>query len=166
VGAGDNAVWSDVANAINPPKVRLVQQAAQTLAHATNADITFGAGSEELDTHGFHDTASNPARVTPNVAGWYRCRGHVHVASGGGNLTQIVAGLAKNGARVAPQQVTRPDPTAAAGSAASEALISCNGSTDYITLVAQQQTSTSASRDTSVSAPFQSTLEVVYEGPL
>lgn len=164
--AGDNAFWSDVQYAVNPPTVRLVQQAAQTLNNGANAEITFGAGSEEEDTHGFHDTSTNNQRVTPTIPGRYRCRGHVHVAAGGGNLTQVVAGLAKNGSRVAPQAVVRPDPTGAAASAASEALIRCNGTTDYITVVAQQQNSAAGTRDTSVSAPFQSTLEVVYEGPL
>lgn len=164
--AGDRAFWSDVSTAVQKPIVRLVQVVAQSLAHAVNADLTFGAGSEELDTHGFHDTAVNPTRVTPNVPGWYRCRAHLHLAAGVGNTTQMGVGLAKNAGRVAPQNINRPDPTTAALSIASEALISCNGSTDYITAVVQQQNSGAGARDTSVLAPFQSTLEVVWERPL
>jgi hypothetical protein len=164
--AGDNAAWSDVANTVYRPMVRLVQNAAQPLGHAVNAVLTFGAGSEELDTHGFHDTATNPSRVTPNVAGWYRCRAHLHMAATAGNLTQLGCGLQKNGARVAPQNVVRPDPSTAGSSAASEALISCNGTTDYIEAIVQQQNASAVSKDTSTAAPFVSTLEVVYERPL
>ena len=42
--AGDNAYWSDVANLVNKPLVRLVQQAADTFTTAVTRSLSFGAG--------------------------------------------------------------------------------------------------------------------------
>jgi hypothetical protein len=166
VGAGDNAYWSDVSTTIEKPLVRLIQQSAQSLPSATNTALTFGTSSEDIDTHGFHSTSSNTSRVTPTVAGYYRCRAHLHMASGANNLTQLVVGIGKNGTRVDPHTVYRPDPSTAATGAASEAIVSCNGSTDYIEAIVNQQNSGSTSRDTGSATPFRSTLEVEYIRPL
>jgi hypothetical protein len=144
------------------PLVRLVQPVAQTLTHAANAALTFGTDSEEIDTHGFHSTTTNTSRVTPTVPGYYRCRAHLHMAAGANNLTQLVIGIAKNGTRVTPHMVYRPDLSVNATSASSSAIVSCNGSTDYIEAIANQQNSGSTTRATSVASPFQSSLEVEY----
>lgn len=156
----------DVDVIANPPLVRLVQQSAQSLGSATNTALTFGSGSEEIDTHGFHDTSSNTSRVTPTVAGYYRCRAHLHMASGANNLVQLVIGIAKNGTRMDPQNVYRPDPTTAATSVATEAIVACNGAGDYIEAIANQQNSGTTSRDTSSTSLFRSTLEVEFIRPL
>jgi hypothetical protein len=150
----------------NKPIVRLVQAIAQPLTSGVNADLIFDTGSTEIDTHNFHSETVNPTRVTPTVPGVYRCRAHLHIASSAGNLTQVVMGVSKNGTRVTPHDVFRPDPTTAAGSTNSEALVQINGSGDYITATVQQQNSTAAVKNTSVGAPFASVLEIEYVRPL
>ena len=54
-----------MANDVNSPKVRLVQQAAgvQTIA-TSDTTLTFGSGSEDYDTNGWHDETTNPSRIT------------------------------------------------------------------------------------------------------
>lgn len=146
------------------PLVRLIQQSAQSLNNATNTDITFGVGSTDIDTHAFHSESSNTARVTPTVAGYYRARAHLHMAAAAASYTQLVVGLSKNGTRVDPHTVYRPDPTVAATGCSAEAIISCNGSTDYITMTANQ--TSGGARDTGSATPFRSTLEVEFLRPL
>lgn len=162
--AGDKAFWSDVADTIAPPYVRLVQQAAQSLANATLVAITFGAGSEEYDTHNFHDMVTNPSRITPSVPGIYECTGTVSLVSAA--YTQVYVRFRLNGANVSPWVVT-PTPSAAgtgAVSLQSTVRIPCNGTTDFIEFLAQQ--TSGAARNTDASAGFASTLEVVRFRPL
>lgn len=37
-----------------------------------NTFLSFGAGTEVVDTDGFHSTTVNPTRITPTVAGYYQ----------------------------------------------------------------------------------------------
>jgi hypothetical protein len=134
MGAGDRAYWSDLANTIYPPLVRLVAQATQSIAAAVA--VQFGTGSEEVDTHGFHDTATNNSRITPTVAGWYRLTATVNMQSAA--YSQILMVFRKNAANVAPLVPFRPDAAAAAaGGVQLTATVSANGSGDYFEIVTQ-----------------------------
>lgn len=152
------------ASSSEKPLVKLIQQTAQSLANATNTDLTFGAGSTDIDTHGFHSETVNTARITPTVAGYYRCKMHLHMGTAGANYTQLVVGLSKNGTRVDPHMVTRPDPTTAANGTMAETMVACDGVSDYLTMTVNQ--TSGGSRDTGSASPFRSTFEVEFLRPL
>src|SRR5687768_10520261 len=77
VAVGDDILAEHINLFLLRPICHLVQAADQSMAHnATNA-ITFGSGSEVFDTHGFHDTATNNTRITPNIAGVYEVSGKI-----------------------------------------------------------------------------------------
>lgn len=162
--AGDKAFWSDVADTIAPPYVRLVQQAAQSLANATPVAITFGTGSEEYDTHNFHDMVTNPSRITPSIPGVYEMTGTVSLVSA--PYTQAYVRARLNGANVSPWVITPTPSAAGTGPLALQITvrIPCNGTTDFIELFAQQ--TSGAARNTDASAGFASVLEVVRLRPL
>lgn len=164
MSAGDKANWADVADAIRPPLVRLVQQAAQSLTSGVAAAITFGAGSEEIDTHNFHDTVTNNTRITPTKAGYYRLTGQVNIVAGTA-LVQILGLLRKNGANVDPLMPWRPDAASnAATCAIVTAMVSMNGTTDYVELICQQNSG--GAINTNAAAGQRSVFELEYRSPL
>jgi hypothetical protein len=156
--AGDKAFWSDVADAIRPPIVRLIQAAAQSIPNVTTTALTFGAGSEDIDTHNFHDTATNPSRVTPTKAGYYQVT--VTYAASSNTATQLYAVVMKNGASIQPLVRQTPAATAAAKSVQATAIVSMNGTTDYVEGGCNQNSG--AALNTQVGGGINSTLEVVY----
>jgi hypothetical protein len=161
MAAGDVILWSDVADAIRPPITRLVQQAVQSLANATNAAITFGAGSEEIDTHSFHDTAVNTSRITPTKPGRYRAVGTVNVASSGA-VTILTAFIGKNGLAVQPFARSKPGTAATTTAAAVSAIVEMNGTTDYVELWGNQ--TSGGALNTQASGGVNSVLELEYLG--
>ena len=161
MAAGDITYWSDVANAIRPPLVRLVATAVQALADNTAVALTFAA--EEIDTHGFHSTVTNTSRVTPTVAGYYEVTGTVFFEA---QTTPVVssAWIRKNGTDNKPA-AGRDVPGAQAFSLHTGAtLISMNGTTDYVELMAQQDSA--GADNTNQSIQFSSVLEVKYVSAL
>ena len=158
MAAGDKAFWSDVANAIRPPIVRLIQAAAQSIPNVTSTALTFAAGSEDIDTHNFHDTVTNNTRVTPTIAGYYQVT--VTYASSANTATQLYAVVAKNGAGVQPLVRQTPAATSSAKSVQATAIVSMNGSTDYIEGWANQNSG--GALNTQVGGGINSVLEVVY----
>lgn len=172
VSAGDPVSSSDVTATedytIRKPIVRLVAAAAQSLTNNTTTAITYGASSEDIDTHGYHDTATNPSRVTPLIAGYYRCTAHTSMNTASGtNYTQVAAAIGKNGTRFAPQTIHRPDAASNAGAnAQTTGIVSLNGSTDYVEHFGSQTNGAATAQNTTVSVGFQSTFEVVFERPL
>lgn len=164
--AGDNAFWSDVARALDPPMGRLLQTTVQSgIASAAATAATFGAGSEDLDTHGFHDTAVNTSRVTPNVAGWYRVNGGVALA-GATDYTSIEVRVRKNGAtNLAPATKYSSGAGSLTQVAVASALVSCNGSGDYFELVFQAN-KTAGTVATVISSQYTTVLEWEYVRPL
>lgn len=160
--AGDNAYWSDVQYGVRPPLCRLIAQAVQSIPTGTLTALTFGAGSEELDTHGFHDTAVNPTRITPTVAGWYRFTGSYFTAAMGTPANRT-AYFRKNGATAVPPG-PRDGGAGITSSIEVSALISCNGGSDYVELMAQQ--SSSGAVNTSATSQQASVFECEYVSPL
>jgi hypothetical protein len=162
MAAGDKSFWSDVANAISPPQGRLVQQAAgvQTgIVSGTATAVTFGAGSEDLDTNNFHDTATNNSRVTPTVAGWYRVHGAIALA-GATDYTILEAFIRKNGSTGLPPAYRSTGASASAQTLVfgTSALVQCNGSTDYFE-ICMRITKTAGTISTVFSSQFACTLE-------
>lgn len=146
MAAGDKAFWSDLANAVNPPIVQLVAQSGgQSLTAA--AALSFGAGSEVIDTHNFHDTTINPTRITPTIAGTYRLTASVLCAAN--TFTKILMVFRKNAANVPPLIPYHPDAAASQDTGFQlTTLVQANGTTDYFEIVCQlfpSGTTTSAS---------------------
>jgi hypothetical protein len=98
------------------PVVKLVQQAGSSqtgLATATDAAITFGSGSEEIDTHNWHDVSTNNTRITIGT-GWggvYRVDIKIIMAFST-TITSINACLRKNGSNLERSGNTKPNATA------------------------------------------------------
>jgi hypothetical protein len=108
MAAGDKAFWADLANAVNPPVVKLVQQVAQSITAAVA--LTFGTGSEEIDTHNMHDPTTNPSRITVSVPGIYELSCTLNMAAAAYSSLLIV--FRKNGANVTPLTPFHPDAAA------------------------------------------------------
>lgn len=142
------------------PIGRIVATGTQALADNTLTAITFSA-TDDIDTHAQHNPSSNNTRVTPNVAGYYRFEGNVwfdgqttpvfndthfrlngvtSLASGGG-------GQGSTGAQAFPCSATQL----------------MNGTTDYVELMARQN---SAGADSTLqTAQLSSVIEWHYLGP-
>jgi hypothetical protein len=148
------------------PLVRLVASATQSLPFNTATALTF-TGSEDIDTHNFHDPVTNSSRVTPTIAGYYTARGTVfHGSRTDYSLTD--AWVRKNGAtNLAPSGRHSKGTTASqADTAQVTVLVQFNGTTDYVELVAIQQNGASAAQVTNQSSQFSSVFELVFERPL
>jgi hypothetical protein len=172
MAAGDPVSSSDLTTiedyTIRKPIVRLVQAAVQSLPHNTTTAITYAAGSEDIDTHGYHDVAVNNTRITPLIAGYYLVTVHTQMATASGtNYTQLFTGIGKNGTRFAPQQFIRPDAASNAGvTAQTTARVQMNGSTDYLEHFASQTNGASTAQNTAIAVGFQSTFEVEFVRPI
>ena len=118
---------------------KLVQQVAgqQTaLTTATDIVLTFGASSEEIDTHNAHDTTTNNSRITPTVAGIYRVDIKPILAFST-TITSIGTALRKNGTVVERTGNHKPNATANVNIGAPQfsTMIAMNGTTDYLEAV-------------------------------
>lgn len=171
VAAGDPVLSSDLTTTedytTRKPLVRLIAQTTQSLAHNTNVAIQYGASSEDIDTHNWHDTATNNTRITVTVNGYYTVRVHTHMGTASGtNYTQITASIAKNGTRVAPQTFMRPDAASNAGGTANTSALLSLAAGDYVEHFASQVNGAATAQSTSVSVGFQSTFELILERPV
>jgi hypothetical protein len=63
----------------------LLKRKNQTIAHNTTTPVSFNgtanADYEVSDLLGWHDQTTNPTRITPNIAGWYRATAKACFAS-------------------------------------------------------------------------------------
>lgn len=152
VSAGGRIYASDINTIIGyttgKPLVRLVQQAAQSIPDNAGTALTFGAGSEWIDTHGFHDTSTFTTRITPTIAGWYDFSG-LYMTVAGTDYVSVQAYLRKNGSSIAPVQRHGPNVTSSPRSASVQARDYFNGSTDYMELIAEQDNTANTARNTS-----------------
>ncbi len=123
---------------VTKPVGRIVATGAQSIPDNTATAIAFSA-TDEIDTHNFHNPSSNNTRVTPTVAGYYRFTGSYFSLA----MTSPVSRscyFRKNGTTaIAPG----PRDTGAQITSSQEvtAIIECNGTTDYVELMAQQDSS-------------------------
>lgn len=169
--AGGPTGYSDyaalAAASLDRPIVRLVQQAAQSIANTADVAITFAAGSEEIDTHGFHDTATNTSRITPTRPGYYDLRGNVWWAADT-DLVSFHSAIGKNGSVTARNRIVLPSTATASASRSHQvvATLQANGSTDYFELIGQQTQAATGSLSTSVAGSFSSTFECIFLRPL
>lgn len=156
----NGSTWAQPGYDYKPVGV-LIQQSGQSITNGSAAALTFGSGSELIDTHNFHDVTTNNTRVTPTVAGYYRFTGHVNFPAA--TFTQMGMAISKNGTRLAPQTILRPDPASGSSTAQTTVVALANGTTDYFEAVASQFSG--SSQTTGVSATFESTFAWDYIGP-
>jgi len=151
-----------------PPVVRLAQKAAQSIPNATATAITYGASSEELKLNGsttWHNVAVNNTRITPTISGIYEVRVTTSMdTAAGGNYTQVAAAVGKNGTRISPQAIARPDAGTPANTTTTSAICLLNGSTDYVEHYATQNNSGAANQLTAVATGSESVMELVLIG--
>lgn len=143
------------------PKVRLIQQSAgtQTIA-TTDTTLTFGSGSEDYDTHSWHDESTNNSRVTVDRDGYVQITGSVVVANNT-TVTVLMLSLFKNGAVQIGIARGKPSANNLSHEAGRTWTLDCTAG-DYFELVA---TTAGASVSTISSGRFASTFEVTYLGP-
>lgn len=154
---GDPVTADALDEQFDPPTGRIRQGTAQTgIASNAQTAITFAA-TDELDTHDFHNPASNNERVLPTVPGWYRVTGAVSLA-GAADYTIIQAVIRKNGTGLAPAFRLAAAFTNQTLVFGTTALVECNGTTDYFD-VALQVSKTAGTISTVISVQFASTLE-------
>lgn len=169
--AGDPVYASDVETIADyttqRPLVRLIQQAAQSIPHNTNTAVTFGAGSEDIDTHNFHDVTTNPSRVKPTIAGYYRCRATTLHGSRT-DYTAINGWIRKNGTgNLAPAHRYGPSTSSTqVQTTIAEAIVACDGVTDYVESVVLQGNTAAVAQSTNLSSQFSSVFEVEFLRPL
>ncbi len=171
MAAGDPVNSADLTTlqdyTIRKPICRLLQQSAQSLTNNTTTAITYGSGSEDIDTHNFHDPTTNNTRITPTIEGYYRVMVHTAMNTPSSAYTQITATIRKVGTSVEPQVIMRPDAASIAGSTAqTTATVYMNGTTDYLEHFANQQNGGAAAQNTSATTGFRCVFEVVFERPV
>ena len=157
---GDEIVASDVTAisdlTVSRPIVRMVQTVAQSIPDATVTALTFT--TEDIDTHGFHDNSTNNPRITPNTAGYYDVRGTYFTATSTSPVSQDCH-LRQNGSgQIAPAE--RGISGTIAQSQSTRALLAFNGTTDYVELMAFQDTSGAV--NSNVASRFSSTFECIF----
>lgn len=142
------------------PMVRLIQQTAQSIA-ASNTALTFGAGSEDIDTNGWHDVTTNPSRITPNIAGYYWVSGTYVTQATGTPFMALTPG--KTGAAVMPRAQTYHATTSAIKSISTSAILTADGVSDYFEMFALTNGGPTLSQ---VTGGFASVFECIFLRPL
>lgn len=147
------------------PRVKLIQQSAQTLSSATDTAMTWGAGSTDADTHGLHSESVNTSRVTFDRDGTWQARCSLMMSGPGSGLTFTIlqVSLYKNGSVVIPR-ARWSGPTATNVLSSIQATFEVEADAgDYVEMIAQQTCSTAGSKNTAVGSSFTSTFEVIYQ---
>lgn len=133
--------------------IRLVQQTGQTINSDVDTAITFGASSEEIDTAGWHDVATNTSRITPTLPGYLWLSGTVWWTSDT-DVVSIYASIGKNGTIVQRNRIVLP--STATSSVGRSVAVSClqqaNGTGDYFELFGRQLQATPGTLATVVAA--------------
>ena len=146
-----------ISYALNPGIVRLVQGSVQSIPDNTLTALTF-AGTDDIDVYGFHDPTTNNTRITPNIPGTYLFFGAYWTATPG-TPVDFDCSVRKNGTSVATG--TRGLPTLQFSQYA-QGVFDMNGSTDYVELMALQNSAGAA--NTNVSQRFTSHFSCVALG--
>ena len=110
----------------------VIQNSSQDVSDNTYTKINMA--TENLDSAGNYDNSTN-YRFTPQTAGKYYCYLHINgLASnaGNGNLREVGGAIYKNGSRYAETFHDHKDNDGRQGGVSCMAIITFNGSSDYI----------------------------------
>lgn len=157
IGALATAVDGRLLIAAKFPICQVVASLPQSIPNAAYTAIKMNI--EDIDTHGYHSTATVTDRVIPKIPGLYRITGTM-AWSANGNGTRRVA-IGKNGGQncfvahsadsyIIAQQVSKT--------------FRCNGSGDYFSVFGYQ--TSGGALASIISGSFQPMLEVKYLRPL
>ena len=132
---------------LNPPMVKVRQTTLQAIANNTWTALTFQ--TEDVDTHGFHSTSTNPSRLKPTVPGWYTGYGGVSFASNASTTTRRLMRFAKNGTTFYDRSDSlAPSPAAnLVVKGVAFGPLYFNGTTDYLEVQAYQDSGGSINTD-------------------
>lgn len=146
----------DLETQLSVPMVHLVQQTAQTgWTSATSTPVTFGAGSEVVDSAGMHDTSSNTSRIViGGRLGWWQVSG-IYAPATNSNATYLRSSIGFNGALVAGSTGGILVGSAAGFLAvpSGTVLVQATSASDYVELLGYQ-IAVSGTIGTGVSAPL------------
>jgi hypothetical protein len=158
--AGDPVYTSDITDITGRPVGRIVASGTQALADNTQVAIEF-SGGDTYDTSGAHSPSTNNTRVTPTVEGYYRFYGTVFFAAQSTPVVSDVCFRLNGTTNLAPGN--RSVPSTQAFSLSCTTLRNMNGTTDYVELMARQDSA--GADDTNQSSQFSSVLEWEYLRP-
>lgn len=135
-----------------PAKVcKVTRSAALTLTNNSATAIPWDA--EETDTYGWHESVTNPSRITPTVAGKFRVGAVWRSTDAFADQKQMVIALRKNGTDIVGGTDDRWSSGATGrGGARAETVVELNGTTDYVQAVYFHLHGADRSFDTTVSA--------------
>lgn len=162
-----NLVSAEIDYNGNPSACYLLQQTAQTgWSSGTNTAITFGSGSEVLDTDALHDTSTNNTRIVIGKRlGWWQVCG-VYCAPNNGNTTLLRCVVGKNGSALnggmtsipfsgSSAFITMPSPVV---------MVEATSATDYVELYGYQ-TAGAGTLGTAVAGGIASGFNAVWVRP-
>lgn len=166
VAGADRIFATDVNNLIADsslrPVLRIFQGVAQSIPHNTDTALTWD--SEVFDSHNFHNPASNPSRVTPNIAGYYRFYMTMYFGAAT-DYTLVRSNFRLNGAGAVSPAANWGPPQATSGQPSSlfhTMLQAFNGTTDYLEVVVKHTNGAAAARNTNVANPMITLLEMEF----
>lgn len=152
--AGYNVLSAAAQFLANVPLFVGYQSAAQSIPNATLTAI--GMDTTGTDLYGGHSNVTNNSRYTPNVAGWFMVVASVGLAAN--SAANRFAIVYKNGAGVNLGTAGSFTPTNANSSGnQSIAFVQCNGTTDYLEVIAFQNSGGALN-----TVPTQSGMQVVW----
>lgn len=140
--------WQDVAtqgavgatgargDTVRFPSFAATRTGTTTLAMSSANWIPMVFATEDWDTHGWWDPATN--RFTPQVAGIYRLTGQVHYTPTLAANTRVLTGILKNGSSIRAAADYVPPNAVDDTRVLITALASANGTTDYFQLAGHQ----------------------------
>jgi hypothetical protein len=134
----------------------------------TDTAIQFGPGSEDIDTHGWHDTSANTSRITPNQPGYFGLTGVVFWAADT-DLISWQTMIGKN-ASIQPPRVRDILPATATSSLTRgiqvTARLQANGTGDYFELFGRQLQNSPGALNTLIGSSLVSVFELEFLRPL
>lgn len=163
MGAGDNAVWEDIAELVDPVVCFLVQAAVQSIPDNVATALTFATGSTIVDTHTSHSESVNTTRITPPKPGVYEFGGE-YVTQGMTTPASRSAHVRKNGATALAPGARDAGTTITSSPGGVLTITEMNGSSDYCEFMATQDSA--GATNTSASAQLSSTFYCKYLRPL
>lgn len=112
-----------------PPALAQVGATGLVVPDNTPYQVVFTAA--DFDPLGWWQSGSNPSRVAPTIAGWYRVTIRFNYANGS-NWGRLEGALRKSGNAVWTFEENPHSGTVGAAEIAAGTLVQCNGSSDYL----------------------------------
>ena len=145
---------------LNRALVRLVQASAQSIPDNTQTALTF-TGTEDIDPYGFHDPVTNTSRLTPTIPGTYLFFGSYYTDSATTGVS-IDCSVRKNAGTTTASGNRAALASSFTMSQDAQAIFDMNGSTDYVELMALQDSSGAV--NSRISARFTSHFSAILLG--